>query len=381
MSNKSRQRKKLPRSVEAQILTECRRRCCLCYHLDRKIKPAIQGQIAHIDHDRTNHDPTNLAYLCMDHHDTYDSRTSQSKGITQDELVFAKAETLKHLKNDNESGREVVSLTLIVGDKFSELSRDQREELIKSLLPPLVQASKTDIPSSADGKTRYTVELASEEAERICNAFNARQLPAEVLDVQLTRPVVSNLGFADAYKSERNGVTKQQAIEVIHSHDQVMLFLGKKLVTTAPVSCGIFTKRYSKGGGKHTTIVITSHDDNDEVRIFAAVKAYHDIVGNLDNANPLQCLEAFLKVFGVPISIPQIITGLYVLGEQVKLPVYLQGKEEVAEYLKRFIQSPRNENLGIVASLSYNFPPQVVIHIMYCFDRERYLALIRNKPT
>jgi hypothetical protein len=40
------------------------------------------GQLAHLDQDRKNHSIENLAWLCLFHHDQYDSRSSQSKGLT-----------------------------------------------------------------------------------------------------------------------------------------------------------------------------------------------------------------------------------------------------------------------------------------------------------
>jgi hypothetical protein len=46
----------------------------------------MRGQLAHLDHDRSNKTLENAVFLCLDHHDQYDSSTSQSKGITADEL-------------------------------------------------------------------------------------------------------------------------------------------------------------------------------------------------------------------------------------------------------------------------------------------------------
>jgi hypothetical protein len=45
-----------------------------------------KGQIAHIDRDSTNNTLSNLAYLCLEHHEEYDSRSRQAKGLTPDEL-------------------------------------------------------------------------------------------------------------------------------------------------------------------------------------------------------------------------------------------------------------------------------------------------------
>ncbi len=78
-------RKKAPEHIESEVLTKSGRRCCLCYGLngDSSVK---DGQIAHIDQDPQNSHIDNLVYLCIPHHDKYDSTTSQSKGITAHEV-------------------------------------------------------------------------------------------------------------------------------------------------------------------------------------------------------------------------------------------------------------------------------------------------------
>lgn len=71
--------------VHIDILIKSRRRCCLCFGLkgDHGEK---KGQIAHLDHNHTNDKIDNLAFLCFDHHDQYDSKTSQSKSIQINEV-------------------------------------------------------------------------------------------------------------------------------------------------------------------------------------------------------------------------------------------------------------------------------------------------------
>jgi len=77
-------RRRIPPQIEESVLVLSRRRCCLCYGLNRDlgIKP---GQIAHLDGRNDNNDLDNLAFMCFEHHDQYDSRTSQSKGLTPQE--------------------------------------------------------------------------------------------------------------------------------------------------------------------------------------------------------------------------------------------------------------------------------------------------------
>src|SRR5215472_1764734 len=78
-------RKPIPEEVQDRVLLLSRRRCCICFglHGDLNLK---QGQIAHLDHDNTNDDLDNLAFLCFSHHDQYDSTTSQSKGLREGEV-------------------------------------------------------------------------------------------------------------------------------------------------------------------------------------------------------------------------------------------------------------------------------------------------------
>ena len=78
-------RKAVPQETQVEVLAACRRRCAICFGLNRDtgIKP---GQIAHLDRDAANPSFDNLVFLCLEHHDQFDSKTSQSKGLTSDEV-------------------------------------------------------------------------------------------------------------------------------------------------------------------------------------------------------------------------------------------------------------------------------------------------------
>lgn len=78
-------RAKIPKAAETQVLLRSGRRCCICVALSRDATEK-RGQIAHLDHDAGNNNVENLAFLCLKHHDQYDSRTSQSKGFTESEV-------------------------------------------------------------------------------------------------------------------------------------------------------------------------------------------------------------------------------------------------------------------------------------------------------
>jgi Leucine-rich repeat (LRR) protein len=90
------QRLKIPPDIETKVLTLSRRRCCLCFGLNGDFGEK-KGQIAHLDHDRTNNKLENLAFLCLEHHDSYDSKTSQSKGIKEKEVKNYREELYYHI--------------------------------------------------------------------------------------------------------------------------------------------------------------------------------------------------------------------------------------------------------------------------------------------
>ena len=107
-------RLKIPNQTETLLLLNCRRRCCICFGLDRdhRIK---QGQIAHLDNNNQNNKIDNLAFICLSHHDQYDSKTSQSKGLTLSEVKNFRNELEKFITDNwnqpiNEKGEIKVDI-------------------------------------------------------------------------------------------------------------------------------------------------------------------------------------------------------------------------------------------------------------------------------
>jgi hypothetical protein len=76
---------RLSRQTSKEVLIASRRRCCLCVFL-RGLDEECRGQIAHLDRNPSNSNFGNLVFLCLVHHDEYDSRTSQSKGLMVEEV-------------------------------------------------------------------------------------------------------------------------------------------------------------------------------------------------------------------------------------------------------------------------------------------------------
>jgi hypothetical protein len=82
-------RRKTPPADETQVLIQCARRCSLCYYLIGDLTEK-HGQIAHLDQDASNSSEGNLVFLCMEHHSLYDSKTSQHKNYTENEVRRAR---------------------------------------------------------------------------------------------------------------------------------------------------------------------------------------------------------------------------------------------------------------------------------------------------
>lgn len=87
-------RKAIPEATQASVLQKSRRRCCLCFGLKGEDE-VRSGQLAHLDGDNENAAEDNLVFLCLDHHDEYDSAPRLSKGLREREVKNLRDELYK----------------------------------------------------------------------------------------------------------------------------------------------------------------------------------------------------------------------------------------------------------------------------------------------
>lgn len=92
-------RKRIPRAVQHAVLIKCRRRCALCFYFETDTRTK-DGQIAHVDRNPENNAEENLVFLCLEHHDKYDTKPSQSKSFQPEEVRTAKDELENAVKKD-----------------------------------------------------------------------------------------------------------------------------------------------------------------------------------------------------------------------------------------------------------------------------------------
>jgi hypothetical protein len=90
-------RKAIPIRIEKAVLAKSRRRCTLCFGLDGDLTEK-RGQIAHLDGNRNNNAESNLAWMCLDHHSLFDSKTKQHKNYTIPEVKGYRRTLYKELR-------------------------------------------------------------------------------------------------------------------------------------------------------------------------------------------------------------------------------------------------------------------------------------------
>jgi hypothetical protein len=57
-----------------------------------------RGQIAHLDRNNENSSESNLVFLCLEHHDEYDGKTSVSKALREDEVRHWRDELYREME-------------------------------------------------------------------------------------------------------------------------------------------------------------------------------------------------------------------------------------------------------------------------------------------
>src|SRR5271169_6443570 len=120
-------RKPIPETTQVEILVESRRRCALCFHLDDDLS-VKDGQLAHIDRNRANDAEDNIVFLCLAHHNQYDSKPSQAKGWRPAEL----AEIKRRFQQALAEGRYVTNRAAVTA-QGREADRVMFTELIQMM--------------------------------------------------------------------------------------------------------------------------------------------------------------------------------------------------------------------------------------------------------
>lgn len=111
-------RPKLPKAVETAVLTQSRRRCCLCFGLNGDTKEK-DGQIAHLDDDASNNDPENLAWFCVSHHARWHTHSGMTKSLKVQETKAYRASLYSAVTEGTFIGNDPAMIPIALGPTFS----------------------------------------------------------------------------------------------------------------------------------------------------------------------------------------------------------------------------------------------------------------------
>lgn len=103
----SKPRPRIPTRVAQEVLTNCARRCALCYGLEFDTRPK-RGQLAHIDNKPQNNEPSNIVFLCPNHHDALALRSPQSRQITVGEIKKYRTALYEYVENQRTAKSEFI---------------------------------------------------------------------------------------------------------------------------------------------------------------------------------------------------------------------------------------------------------------------------------
>lgn len=192
-------RPSIPPKTQVTILSKCRRRCAFCYYFefDTSLK---KGQIAHIDRNRNNNVENNLVYLCLPHHDDYDTKSIQTKRYTPEELAEAKRELETFIEKKHSS---IVSL--LASDKIEPLAKKSKinrvsVEVYKIRYPiyqafrdfviPIVQNTDIDIEKLYEfrTKTHDTLFLYDHKIEQVFQEIDKKAITFHHYQRQMKKP-------------------------------------------------------------------------------------------------------------------------------------------------------------------------------------------------
>jgi hypothetical protein len=123
----------------------------LRFHQNTYLGVFETGCRPHLDHNNSNNAEDNLAFLCFVHHDEYDSRTSQSKGLTVGEVRQFRSELQEAIGKVLSVRVHFGAVTIPVEDPYA----GQFIRLGNS--HDSAEIELTPIPDAIEGHPRYAV--------------------------------------------------------------------------------------------------------------------------------------------------------------------------------------------------------------------------------
>jgi len=164
-------RKAVPASVQTDVLTRSRRRCCICFglHRDDRVKA---GQIAHLDPNSSNNSADNLAFLCLTHHDEYDSITSESSGLKLSEVKQYRDQLYEFVERLSSQ----CEIRLEIDWDYDSYSDEEAARLVRAIRALSGVGEGVQVVDRRRGSVLVTLEMTVEQARAVLAAVREGRL-------------------------------------------------------------------------------------------------------------------------------------------------------------------------------------------------------------
>lgn len=329
------------------------------------------GQIAHIDRNRANNGESNLAFLCLPHHDEYDSRTSQSKGITQAELVHARNELNSYIEAN--FGADTVSISITIKGDFDSLSEEQRHALLNHALREAKIRNSVHLISTSRGSIVFRIKITANDAVAILDAFNEGRMKAvDVVGISEAPLPLKNVSFDVSFDSYSHGVRKGDAAKTLLAPDSAEFFDGRNRTTPEQAVFGLYLRRISN---QYSLLVIADRTPT----IQAAFPICHRDVPLSLSTSPFQALTSLVDRFGVPIRVDGSSSKL-MLGERVRLPRAMSVLETVKYFENRAEEGYEGGQYELFSLVEQGrlLSDYRLVHLLFTLSKQQYLASLRS---
>jgi hypothetical protein len=356
-------RKKIPEQVETQVLVRCKYRCCLCYELNQD-DGEKSGQIAHIDQDRSNNAESNLAFLCHAHHSRYDTKSLQSKGITEGVLRRALQKLLEHLRLRDE---KAVTLTLTIDRDFETFTDQEYAEWIAEVSKAARTKGQITKLSVTRGSVKVTLELEGDDAVRLLQALEAQKLRTlRVTKIEYSEGVHSRIDVVEDFNGQLGTVTKEQALAIAANPDY-----AQNVLEDQPEVRLLTKDEFPRPG--FGTLVLMAKEASGHWTLGRALVIPRDAVTSWPIDRPREMLIEFARVYGIPL--PRFGNKKIVFDETVTV---LYGT--IAQALTRAFSFKRPEAVFYVGRRKRSFTAAQMISIpVGCKFGESYAEALRQR--
>lgn len=366
-------RKKIPDSVQAQILIESKRRCCLCFHFSKDLEIKT-GQIAHLNKKNHDHRVENLAFLCFKHHDDYDSTRSQSKGITRLEVIHAKQSLIEELSSISQQS---IKITISVEGDFHSLTSSEREQLLSNAISKVEMKGEVVVVDIEPGSIKYTIRISGEDALNLLKSYNSHLLAGSGIKNISIAPEIKEKGlrFFDQYNDLCHGFSKSNAIDVVLRPDSVQSLFTKKSLDPALEQVRVYLKKVSF---KHSVLVLAVGSPKD-MGIVGAFPFSNEVIRYSRGENPLNVLEQFLDMYGLSMDFSVQSKKIWV-NERIDTPNIRPNVSDITEFTSRRVRECTDENLTMICVFE---KPRVLsntlfVSLMFVVLKDKYHSALNN---